>query len=148
MLVPCAYIYKGPIATTSRSRCPLQKPTASSADCWRNQAFAMETKVVCLTLAFLVLAMEINAVPVGPSDLVEDSVHPRIDKRSFKMKNPQIWYIQNCYPPFSQSGVYQAICRQRVSPHSGNQVVDMKFYLGNDINYERIRESTTSIETL
>ncbi|XP_078310885.1 uncharacterized protein LOC111136836 isoform X5 [Crassostrea virginica] len=74
MLVPCAYIYKGPIATTSRSRCPLQKPTASSADCWRNQAFAMETKVVCLTLAFLVLAMEINAVPVGPSDLVEENV--------------------------------------------------------------------------
>lgn len=31
----------------------------------------METKVVCLALAFLVLAMEINAVPVGPSDLVE-----------------------------------------------------------------------------
>ena len=31
----------------------------------------MEIKVVCLALAFLVLAMEINAVPVGPSDLVE-----------------------------------------------------------------------------
>lgn len=26
---------------------------------------------MCLALAFLVLAMEINAVPVGPSDLVE-----------------------------------------------------------------------------
>ncbi|XP_078310884.1 uncharacterized protein LOC111136836 isoform X4 [Crassostrea virginica] len=93
MLVPCAYIYKGPIATTSRSRCPLQKPTASSADCWRNQAFAMETKVVCLTLAFLVLAMEINAVPVGPSDLVEDTWMPNLVKR---VSNKKVLSLRQC----------------------------------------------------
>lgn len=55
----------------------------------------METKVVCLALAFLVLAMEINAVPVGPSDLVEGR-QPVLETKTKKINNAWLNFVYVC----------------------------------------------------
>lgn len=55
----------------------------------------METKVVCLALAFLVLAMEINAVPVGPSDLVEGR-QPVLETKNKKINNAWLNFVCVC----------------------------------------------------
>nr|XP_022343671.1 uncharacterized protein LOC111136836 isoform X3 [Crassostrea virginica] len=86
----------------------------------------METKVVCLALAFLVLAMEINAVPVGPSDLVEDTWMPNLVKR---VSNKRILLLMQCWKEIRDYRQLSNQCKELVSvlrPSSGSNIINME----------------------
>uniref|UniRef100_A0A8W8IJU9 Uncharacterized protein n=4 Tax=Magallana gigas TaxID=29159 RepID=A0A8W8IJU9_MAGGI len=56
-------------------------------------AVSMETKIICLALAFLLVAMEINAVPMRRSLSSEDPWISSVDKRA---KNRMIVMMSRC----------------------------------------------------